>query len=134
MIGKQVKFTHTAKPAISNDKNFIKALNSENNITEYFKIKDLSSTFNGIGNPFFLFYLNINSSSFHFDELQDLISKSKTEFQITGISKSRLIKPQETTANIQLENYNIEHLQTESVSGGVVLYIKKAINYKLRPD
>ena len=36
VIGKQVKFTPTRKPAISNAENFIKATNSENNITKYF--------------------------------------------------------------------------------------------------
>ena len=39
-----------------------------------------------------------------------------------------------TTTNIQLENYNIEHVPMESANRGVLLYIKKAINYKLRPD
>ena len=50
------------------------------------------------------------------------------------ISETRLKKTQETTKNIQLENYNIEHVPTESANGGVLLYIKKAIHYKLRPD
>ena len=80
VIGKQVKFTHIAKPEISNTENFIKAVNSENNINKYFTIKDLNSTFNGIGRPFSLFHLNINSLSFHFDELESLISKSKNDF------------------------------------------------------
>ena len=44
------------------------------------------------------------------------------------------INIQQTTTNIQLENYNIEHKPTESANAGVLLYIKKAINYKLRPD
>ena len=39
---------------------------------------------------------------------------------------------QETTTNIQLKKYNIEHVPTESANGGVFLYIKKAINYKKR--
>ena len=39
-----------------------------------------------------------------------------------------------TTTNIQLENFNIEHVPTESAKVGVLLYIKKAISYKLRPD
>ena len=39
-----------------------------------------------------------------------------------------------TTANIQLENFNIKHVPTEFENGGVLLYIRKAINYKLRPD
>ena len=33
-----------------------------------------------------------------------------------------------------MENFNIEHVPTESANGGVLLYIRKAINYKLRPD
>ena len=134
VIGKEVKFTHIAKPAISNTENFIKAVNSANNITKYFTTKDLNSTFNDIGNAFSLFHLNINSLSFHFDELESLISKSKNDFQIIGISETRLKKTQETTTNIQLENYNIEYVPTESANGKVLLYIKKAINYKLRPD
>ena len=133
-IGKQVKFTHIAKPAISNTENFIKAINSENNFTKYFTIKDLNSAFNGIGNPFSLFHLNINSLSFHYDELESLISKSKNDFQIIGISETRLKKTQETTTNIDLKNYNIEQVPTESSNGGVLLYIIKAINYELRPD
>ena len=130
VIRKQVKFTHIAKPAIPNTENFIKAINSENNITKYFSIKDLNSTFNDIGNPFPLFHLNINSLPFYIDELESLISKSKNVFQIIGISETRLKKTQETITNIQLENYNIEHVPTESANGGVLLYIKKSINYK----
>ena len=51
-----------------------------------------------------------------------------------GISETRPTKIRETTTNIQFANYNIEHVPTESANGGVLLYIKKAINYKLRPD
>ena len=103
VIGRQVKFTHIAKPAISNTENFIKAINSENKVTKYFAIKDLNSTFNDIGSPFSSFHLNINSLSFHFDELDSLISKSENDSQIIGIPETRLQKTQETTANIQLE-------------------------------
>ena len=76
VIGKQSNFTHEAKPATSNAENFIKAVNSENNITKYFTIKDLNSTFNDTDNCFFLSHLNINLLAFHFNELQSLISKS----------------------------------------------------------
>ena len=72
--------------------------------------------------------------SFHYDELESLISKSKNDFQIIGISETRLKKTQETTTNIHLKNYNIEHVPTASSNEGVLLYIIKAINYKLRPD
>ena len=121
--GKQVKSTHIAKPAISNTENFIKAINSENKITKYFTIKDLNSTFNDIGNTFSLFHLSINLISFHFDELESLISKSSNDFQIIGISETRLKKTQETTTNIQSENHKIEHVPTE-LWGSIVVYQK----------
>ena len=76
VIGKQVKFTHIAKPANSKTENFMKAINYESSLTKYFAIKDLDSTFSDIGNPFSLFHLNINVLSFHFDELESLMSKS----------------------------------------------------------
>ena len=39
VIGKQVTFIHIAKPAISNTENFIKAINSENKITNTLQSK-----------------------------------------------------------------------------------------------
>ena len=68
-IEEQVKCTDIAKPAITSAEKLIKAVDSENNITKYFTIKDLNSTFNNIGNLFSLFHFNINSLSFDFDEL-----------------------------------------------------------------
>ena len=61
VIGKQGKFTHIAKPAISNTENIIKAVSSENSITKYFTIKDLNSTFNDIGSSFTLFHFELES-------------------------------------------------------------------------
>ena len=42
---------------------------------------------------------------------------------IIGISETRLKKTQETTANIKFENFNTEHVPTESAKGEVLLYI-----------
>ena len=93
VVGKQVKFTGITKPAIPNTEKFIKAINSENNFTKYFTIKDLNSAFNAIGNPFSLFRLNINPLSFHYDELESLISKPKNVFQeMKSSNKSWLTK------------------------------------------
>ena len=115
-------------------KTSLKLLILKKNITKYLTIKDLNYTFNDICKPFFLFHLNINSLSFHFDELQSLISKSKNDFKIIDISETKLKKTQETRTNFQLQNYNIEHAPTESVNGGVLLYIKQEISCKIRPD
>ena len=92
-------------------------------------IKDLNSTFSDIDNPFSLFQLNINLLSFHFDELQSIIPKSENDFQLIGRSETRLKKTQQTTTNVQLKN-----IQLSMYIPFMLMYIKKAINYKLRPD
>ena len=104
VIGKQIKFNHIAKSAISNTENFIKAINFENDITKYFTNKDLNSTFNVIGSSFSMFHWNINSLSFHFDELESLVSKSKTDFQIIGVPETRLKKLRK---QLQIFNWKI---------------------------
>ena len=58
----------------------------------------------------------------------------RKDSQITDISETRLKKTQKTATNIQLENYDVEHIPTESANGAVLLYIKKATNHKLWPD
>ena len=63
-----------------------------------------------------------------------MITKTLNDFQIIGTSETRPKKTQETTTNIQLEIFDIQHVATESANGGVLLYIRKAINYKLSPN
>ena len=43
-------------------------------------------------------------------------------------------KFQVAATNIWLENYNIKNVPTELAYGGVLLYIKKATNCRLRPE
>ena len=61
-----------------------------------------------------MFHLNINSLQYDFDELQTILSSCPSDFQILGISESRL--------------------KTKSANDCSLLYIKDTINYKLRPD
>ena len=127
VLRKRLKFTHIAKPAISDAENFINAVNSENNITKYFKTKDLNSTFNTIGKIFSLFHLHINLLSFHFNELKSPILKSKYNFQISGISETSLNKTQETKSNIQWTIITLTMYQLNQLMGKCLLYIKKAV-------
>ena len=85
-------------------------------------------------NDFSVFHLNINSLQYHFDELQTFLSNCSIDFQILGISESRLKTDISTTTNIQLPGFNIEYMQSKSKNGGTLLYIRDTINYKLRPD
>ena len=57
-----------------------------------------------------------------------------TDFQIIGISETRIKQNKTTSSNIQIPNYTIEQCPTESSTGGTLLYIKKDIIYKVRND
>ena len=81
-----------------------------------------------------LFHLNINSLQYHFDELQTFLSNCPIDFQILGVSESRLKTDISTTTNMQLPGFKIEQMPTKSPNGGALLYIRDTINYKLRPD
>ena len=79
---------------------------------------------------------NITSLPYHFCfvELQTMLSSTKVNFDIIGISESRIKQNENPFDNISLQNYNIEHCTIEAANGGVLLYIKDDIIYKLRKD
>ena len=133
-LGKKIKFTHVSNTPKSIRENFIQAIHSENNSSRYFTLNDLTALSYDKKNDFSVFHLNINSLQYHFDELQTFLSNCPIDFQILGISESRLKSNISTTTNIQLPGFNIEHMPTKSANGGALLYIKDTINYKLRPD
>ena len=70
----------------------------------------------------------------NFDNFNHLINKLKLEFDILGISDSRILKSQSLNTNVSLQNYVIEQTPTESTAGGALLYINKRHSYKTCPD
>ena len=56
------------------------------------------------------------------------------DFQVLGITESRLKEANSPTTNIILPGFTYEHMPAKSANGGALLYIKNCINYKLRPD
>ena len=79
------------------------------------------------------FHLNINSLSKNFDDFNHLINKLKLQFDILGISESRILKSQSLNTNVSPQNYVIEQASTESTTGGPLLYINKRRFYQPRP-
>ena len=77
------------------------------------------------------FHFNINSISKHFDKFIHLINELQLEFDIFGISKSRIVKSQ--PLNSSSLNYVIEQTSSESFAGGIFLYINKRHSYKTLP-
>ena len=78
---------------------------------------------------FLLLHLNISSLSFHYEDLHNFLVNMPTKPSIFGISESKLKKGNPPLINISLPSYNIEHTDTESASGGTLLYISKSLNY-----
>ena len=76
-----------------------------------------------------LFHLNINSLSKNFNGFNHLINDLNLDFDILGISESRILKSQSLNISINLQNYVIEETPTESTAGGVLLYINKKHSY-----
>ena len=67
-------------------------------------------------------------------ELHTLLTTPEIQFDIIGISESSLKHNKHYTTNTDIPNYNIEHCDGEGANGGMFLYIKKDIAYKLRND
>ena len=78
--------------------------------------------------------MNISSLPFHFDELYALFSELNHSPDIIAICESSLKFLIQSIVKINLENYFVEHAPTESSNGGILLYIKNDISYKLRND
>ena len=78
-------------------------------------------------------HLNISSLPYHFPELCTLLATSEIEFDIIGITESRLKSNKNHLTNITLPNYNMEHCPTDGANGGT-LYTKEDIIYKKRND
>ena len=76
--------------------------------------------------------LHINSYSLkkNFDELQHLLSCTKTKFDIIAISETRITKEVSLSNNLNLNNYSFELTPTEASAGGTLLYIANHPSFK----
>ena len=81
-----------------------------------------------------VFHLNIASLQAHIEEFKILLQLLSFEFDIIGISETKLFKDEEPIIDISLPNYSFVHTPSEASKGGTLLYISNKINYKPRPD
>ena len=79
-----------------------------------------------------LLHLNISSLPFHIDEFTNLLSELNSNFEIIGITETRLTTKKDPVNSTEISKYNIEHNSTESDKDEALLYISKQINKKLR--
>ena len=83
-----------------------------------------------------LFHINSCSLNKNFEELQNLLQSTNTQFDVIAITESqtRITKKTSLTQNIELSNYSFEHTPTESSTGSTLLYIANHLSYKTRSD
>ena len=76
-----------------------------------------------------LFHINACSLNKNFDDLQHLLSCTKTKFDIIAISETRITKQVSLSNNLNF-NYSFEFTTTETSAGGTLLYIANHLSYK----
>ena len=81
-----------------------------------------------------LFHINACSLNKNFDDLQHLLSCTKTKFDIIAISETRITKQVSLSNNLNLNNYSFEFTPTETSAGGTLLYIANHLSYKCQND
>ena len=127
--GKTIKFVNVAQKRILEKTQFLQQINlgaeSEQNvnITSYFnpnELKELPDKENFLK----VFHLNISSLPYHCSELHSLLSECNIDFNVIGITESRIKRNQKALSNIEIPNYKVEQCSTESANGGTLLYIK----------
>ena len=81
-----------------------------------------------------LFHINACSLNKNFDDLQNLLSCTKKNFDIIAISETRITKQGSLLNNLNLNNYSFEFTPTETSAGGTLLYIANHLSYKCCND
>ena len=105
----------------------------DTNFSKYHDINDLNLATPINDKNLSIFHMNISSLQYHIDDLKQLLSQISFEFDVIGITETRLHDL--TKTNITLPGYCIEHTPTKSANGGALLYINsKKVNHKPRKD
>ena len=77
-----------------------------------------------------LFHINVCSFNKNFDDLQHLLSCTKTKFDIIAISETRITKQVSLSNNLNLNNYYFEFTPVETSAGGTLIYSASHVSYK----
>ena len=81
-----------------------------------------------------IFHLNLASLSLHKDELVTSLSLLEIEFDMIALMETRIRAGIDPTYELSLKGYYNYQTPTESVKGGVIIYIKNNIDVKRQTD
>ena len=80
------------------------------------------------------FHINSCLLNKNFEELQNFLQSTNTQFDVIAITETWITKNISVTQNIELGNYSFEHTPTESSAGGTLLYVANHWSNKTRSD
>ena len=78
--------------------------------------------------------MNVRSLSADHDELLVLLSGLKFTFDIIGLAGTNEQCEKGILSNVSLAGYNIHSQPTKSSNGGIAIYIKFSLKYKVKED
>ena len=139
--GKKIKFLTKTKLRPANEEILINKLNDAMNSSDlsnpntYYNIDNFNQSFkSNTMNGFNLLHLNISSLPYHREQFHTFLSDIDIDFDIIGITETKLKTGKKPLNSIDIEHYVSEHTTTDSNAGGALLYIKEGITYKVRND
>ena len=114
----------------------INSVDPENTVSsKYYDIEELQNLkITNKSKSLSLFHINACSFSKNFDDLQHILSCTNKNFDIIAITETRITKNVSTANNLNINNYSIEFIPTESSAGGTLLNIANHLSYTPRQD
>ena len=100
----------------------------------YMSSAELNDKFPTSDNTFSIFHLNIASLSLNFENPNSALCYLNLNFDVIGISETRIRNNTGPSSNINISNYSFEDTTTDGSVGGTGLYISNHMVYKRRPD
>ena len=125
------KLTHI--PSLDNfdlDENYVQAINSK-----YYDLPEFSKLYSSLsGKTFSLFHVNTRSLSKNFDQLQNVLSAAKIDFDLIGIIETKQQVDKDFLVNVNITGYHMYTQPSKSNAGGVAIYIKNNLDNFIRDD
>ena len=143
--GKEVNIFNSAmlkhKEFLSNIKDYTNPIEDDEEIltspvnSKYYDIKSLNSLKIDVPSSFGVFHVNIASLDKHIDDLNQVLSHLKYNYDVIGISEHKIKKDCQPSNNINITGYEPFIFEpTETTHGGTGFYIKQNTDYIERPD
>ena len=118
---KKIKFLTKTKKQLTNEEKLINQLNDAMNSSDltnpstYYSIDKFNKCFkSNLFNGTNLLHLNISSLPYNYEQLHTLLAEIDINFDIIGITETRLRTGQKALNNIGIEKYVIEHTTTDA--------------------